>query len=228
MKSIIYVDGYNLFYGCLKHSEDKWLDLKKLLFDQVLLTQTPTSELVKIKFFTANIKAKVASHGDEAMLAQQAYHRALEQLYADTIQIIKGYYSLEKAKLLAYLQPPCKTQRVAVWKLEEKQTDVNIALEAYRDVVKGRAEQLVFVTNDSDLAPVMSAIREDFDEKIELGVVIPVRKPKKGEPHRPGNKQLSEYANWTRRYITDDELTHSSLPEKIPTHKKPIVKPEYW
>jgi len=228
LKSIIYVDGYNLFYGCLKHSEDKWLDLQRLLFDQILLNQAPASELVKIKFFTADIRSKVASRGQNAQIAQQSYHRALERLYPDTIQIIKGYYSLEKANLLAYRQPPCKTHRLDVWKLEEKQTDVNIALEAYRDVVKEHADQLVFVTNDSDLAPALSAIREDFDGRIEIGVIFPIRKSAGEKVHRPANQQLSQYADWTRKHITSDELARAHLPEKIPTNKKPIIKPEYW
>ena len=42
----------------------------------------------------------------------------------NTIKIIKGYYSLEQARLLEYVQPPDKSRRVDVWRLEEKQTDV--------------------------------------------------------------------------------------------------------
>lgn len=120
MKTIIYVDGYNLFYDCLKHSEDKWLDLQELLFKRIVIPQSPSSELLKIKFFTADIKAKVASKGQEASHSQEKYHRALENLYPSTIEIIKGFYSLEKANLLRYRKPPNKTECVDVWKLEEK------------------------------------------------------------------------------------------------------------
>jgi len=45
----------------------------------------------EIKFFTADIKAKIATHGQDANEAQQSYHRALEKCYPDTIEIIKGY-----------------------------------------------------------------------------------------------------------------------------------------
>jgi hypothetical protein len=44
----------------------------------------------------------VATNGDEARIAQQSYHRALEQLYTSDIMIIKGYYTLDKAHLPAY------------------------------------------------------------------------------------------------------------------------------
>lgn len=228
MKTICYVDGYNLFYGCLKHSQDKWLDLYELLCKQIIHPQTPNAEIVKIKFFTADIRAKVATRGDASQNAQQSYHRALLQKYPDTIEVIKGYYSLEKANLLAYQQPPDKTKRHAVWKLEEKQTDVNIALTAYRDAATNAAQQLVFVSNDTDLEPALAAIRQDFGDRHQIGVILPIRKAKDGEKKRPGNQKLSNYANWTRHHITDDELAASHLPSQIATPKKPIVKPDYW
>lgn len=228
MKTVIYVDGYNLFYGCLKHSHDKWLDLKKLLFEKVVYAQNPKSELIQIKYFTADIKAKVASRGQDALIAQQTYHRALERLYPDVIKIIKGYYSIDKASLPIYQKPPDKNNKVDVWRLEEKQTDVNIALEAYRDAAKGVVKQQVFISNDTDLAPALNAIREDFGDNVILGVVIPIRKVKGKRSHRPCNQQLSQYANWTRHHITELEIAESQLPEMIPTNKKPITKPKYW
>ena len=30
MRTLVYIDGFNLFYGCLKHSDDKWLDIHRL------------------------------------------------------------------------------------------------------------------------------------------------------------------------------------------------------
>lgn len=225
MKTIFYIDGYNLFYGCLKHSADKWLDLKKLFFDHILRSQNPTSELAALKYFTADIKAKVANNGQAAQLAQQTYHRALSTLYPSEIQIIKGYYSLEKARLLAYEKPPNKSSRVDVWRLEEKQTDVNMAIEAYRDAAKQNAQQLIFVTNDTDLAPALAALKEDFGSLLQIGLIIPVRD---SNNHRPGNQTLSHYADWTRRHILDTELAQCHLPERITTVKKVIVRPEYW
>lgn len=110
----------------------------------------------------------------------------------------------------------------------KKKTDVNIALHAYRDAIKAKAIQLIFVSNDTDLAPSLNAIREDIGDSITIGVILPIRKPVSGKVHRPPNAQLSKYANWTRTHITSDELKNSHLPNKIPTNKKPILKPEYW
>jgi len=225
MKTIIYVDGYKLFYGCLKNSPYKWLDLYKLFAQQILYAQDPLANVVQIKYFTANIKAKIARNGKLAEQAQHAYHRALAKLYPSYIQIIKGSYSLERARLPLFRNPPDKNQSVEVWKLEEKETDVNIALTSYRDVVRGAAEVVVFVSNDTDLTPALAAIREDFGEKLKIGVIIPVRK---GDSGRPANARLSLYADWTRKYITPEELLAAQLPSLIPTGKKPINKPGYW
>ena len=83
---------------------------------------------------------------------------------------------------------------------------------------------MVFVSNDTDLAPALAAIHEDFRD-IVMGVVIPIRKSVMG---RPSNEQLRKYASWVRSHITDEELASCHLPDKIPTKKKPIIKPEYW
>ncbi|EIJ42967.1 Protein of unknown function DUF88 [Beggiatoa alba B18LD] len=223
MKTIIYIDGYNLYYGCLKDSLDKWLDIKILFFDKIVKVQDNSSQLLKIKFFTAPVKASVASHGNKACTSQSTYHNALKKCYPDIVEITNGYYSLEKATPLEYIKPPNKSHRVTTWKLEEKQTDVNIAIAAYRDATKSDVEQLVFVSNDTDLVPALAAIQEDYPHKI-IGVIIPVR----DNSPRLGNKQFSQYVKWTRNYITDKELSDSHLPNTIPTNKKPIKKPDYW
>ncbi len=58
-----------------------------------------------------------------------------------------------------YQEPLDKTDRVSVWRLEEKQTDVNIALHLYDDVVQGKVEQVVLVSNDSDPVPAFQFAR---------------------------------------------------------------------
>ncbi|ERL54304.1 NYN domain-containing protein [Psychrobacter aquaticus] len=224
MKTNVYIDGYNLFYGCLKHSDDKWLDLYHLFANRIIHAQDPNAVIETVYFFTADIKSKISTQGEAAQNAQQSYHRALQKMYPNNVKIIKGYYALEKGNLLRYKQPPDKSDRVEVWRLEEKQTDVNITLTAYRDAIQNKAEQVVFVTNDTDIEPALKALREDMGDTIIIGIIIPIR----SNSRRPQNERLSKYADWTRSYITDDELADSHLPDKVPTAKKPILKPEYW
>ena len=48
-KTIVYIDGYNLYYGPLKGTKDKWLDLAK--FSHALLSEE--HEIVLVKYFTS-------------------------------------------------------------------------------------------------------------------------------------------------------------------------------
>ena len=52
MRTIVYVDGFNLYYGLLRGTRHKWLDLKDL-FEKLL----PRNDIALVKYFTARIVA---------------------------------------------------------------------------------------------------------------------------------------------------------------------------
>jgi len=158
-------------------------------------------------------------------------HRALKPLYQDKLEIVYGKHSFDKNGALLLLhdqgKPYDRNNRVRVWKLEEKKTDVNLALCMYRDAVRGRYDRIILVSNDSDVEPALEAIRQDFPN-IMIGVVTPVHPPESGIMHRSVSGSLLKAADWVEKYLTDDQLILSQLPPKIPTNKKPILKPEHW
>lgn len=49
----VYIDGFNLFYGALKGSPYKWLDLEALCH-QLL----PKDSIHRIRYFTAKVSAR--------------------------------------------------------------------------------------------------------------------------------------------------------------------------
>jgi hypothetical protein len=49
----VYVDGFNLYYGALKRTPYKWLDLGKLA--EILL---PTDTVQEIHYFTARVSSR--------------------------------------------------------------------------------------------------------------------------------------------------------------------------
>jgi len=71
------------------------------------------------------------------------------------LEIIQGFHVFEPSELPRYEpgRAPLKNEVSPVWMIEEKQTDVNIALHVYRDAGLGHSEQLVICSNDSDLEP---------------------------------------------------------------------------
>jgi uncharacterized LabA/DUF88 family protein len=229
-RTIVYIDGYNLYYGRLRGSNFKWLDIVELS-RAILRQQDPLAKLIKVRFFTSPALGKFASHGDSSVSAQQQYHRALEHMYPDMFEIVLGSHRFDKNGYHAHAFLPGrvfnKAQTHHVWKIEEKQTDVNIALAGYRDAAKRVADQVIFVTNDSDIEPAMKAIKEDFP-KVTIGSVMPIRPSAPGTSQRRVSKSLSTLASWTRHSISDAELVAAQLPGMLHTEKKPIRKPSHW
>ena len=229
LRTRVYVDGYNLYYGCLKGTSYKWLDLLALFEKRILpssgLPGTTSALLpLSIKFFTAKILNKAAKAGD-SVSSQARYHTALRKLHDGRIELIEGYYSLieSKAKIVDATAPdtwPRDCQEILVWKLEEKQSNVNLALQAYHDAITGQVDQVVIVTNDTDIAPALQLIRAHT--KVIIGLVVPARRHE-----RVANTELAALAHWVRSHITKDELLTSQLPRVIPG-RKPTLKPDSW
>ncbi|MEH6825526.1 MAG: antitoxin Xre/MbcA/ParS toxin-binding domain-containing protein [Motiliproteus sp.] len=128
-----------------------------------------------------------------------------------------------RAKLVDADDPgkwPRECVDVDVWKAEEKQSDVNLALQAYHDAITGSVDQVVIVTNDTDLVPSLKMIREHTS--VVVGLVVPTTDHK-----RIPNTGLAELAHWIRAHITTDELAASQLPRVIPG-RKATIKPDSW
>ncbi|MBC7622340.1 MAG: NYN domain-containing protein [Aeromicrobium sp.] len=117
--------------------------------------------------------------------------------------------------------------RHKVWQVEEKLTDVNIALNFYRDAVLRSADVQVVCSNDTDMMPAMAMVRVDFPDQ-RIGLVAPLPDPSITDSDRYVATSLQEHAAWTRRYLRHDELLAAQLPQQVPTRKKPIIKPTYW
>lgn len=221
MKTIVYIDGFNLYFGLLKNTSFKWLNLPTLI-TEIVKIQNPNSNVEKIKYFTAPVKANFSIHKEKAPQSQNHYHRALLSVSDNKLEIINGYFDIDMSSPVLYSNPVDLNNRVNTWKLEEKQTDVNIAIEMYRDAAKGAVKQQVLVSSDSDIIPALRYIKKDFSD-IDLGLILPRKKQNKRR-----NSKLSQVTDWTRNHINDDELEKHQLPNMVPTHKKPIYKPKYW
>lgn len=231
MDTAAYIDGYNLYYGRIRGTRFKWLDVVALL-ENVLKAQDPTSALTRLHYFSSHALGRFATSGNDAVEAQQTYLRALHHLYPTRFLSTLGKHSYDRdGTLLPEFvagQPYDRTKRVRVWKLEEKQTDVNLALAMYRDAASGNYQQMVVCSNDSDVEPVLKAIRADFPN-IVLGVITPRHPP---ETHRPSHRSVSSVlaaqADWTRGHLLDAELQSALLADRIARSGKPILRPSHW
>jgi len=121
---------------------------------------------------------------------------------------------------------PNKQNLTPVWMIEEKQTDVNLALQVYRDAIRGECNQQVICSNDSDLEPALHLVRMDAPN-VQLGLVVPLR-DKGLTGGAVSNKRLTNKVDWVRQHILDIELELSQLPISVNTKKKPAQKPAHW
>lgn len=224
MKTTVYIDGFNLYYGVVRGTDYKWLDIVSL-FSSISKEQNPNSEVIGVKFFTAPIRAKLSTRREQAEHSQRIYIKALQNKYPDIFDCIEGYHQLSKGLFPKYQNPINKLDKVPVWRLEEKQTDVNIALNLYRDVIQEKVEQVILVSSDSDLIPALALIKKD-SPSTKIGVVFP--KPFSDNVQARSNKGIENVADWTRSTIKNEELQANQLPDKVPTAKKPLFKPRYW
>ena len=72
-KVYVYVDGFDLYYGALKRTPYKWLDLAALC--RLML---PNDSIEQIKYYTARVSAR--PRNPSAPIDQQAYLRALRTI----------------------------------------------------------------------------------------------------------------------------------------------------
>lgn len=235
LRTRIYVDGYNFYYGCLRGTPHKWLDLLPLFEKHILpsalvkdgdghIRQSTLLPSPSIKFFTAKIIESVARAPD-SVSSQARYHTALRKLHDGRIELIEGYYAVNKMKVKivdaeAPDRAPRECQEIQAWKVEEKQSDVKLALQAYHDAITGQIDHAVIVTNDTDIAPALEMIRAHTN--VLIGVVVPTT-----DHTRPPNTDLVKLAHWTRRHINSNELAACQLPRVI-QGKRPTTKPESW
>jgi 6-hydroxy-3-succinoylpyridine 3-monooxygenase len=227
LRTRVYVDGYNLYYGCLKNTADKWLDMRALV--ERVLANVPyerSGEPVSYEFRTPAIKYFTAPILSSFSVACQAqYHTALRGHLGKDLQIITGYYDARPARAHTWVEgkPAGECPVVEIWKLEEKQSDVALALHAFCDAVLDEIDQVIVMTNDSDFAPAMQMIRQHTD--VVLGLIAPVRE---GDGRSRVNRELNKHAHWTRAHILDAEFATSHLPPMVRLKSGAVHKPLSW
>jgi hypothetical protein len=163
VRTIVYVDGFNLYYGCLKGTPYRWLDLSALCGR--LLRHD--SDVVALKYFTA----KVASRATNPRQAQrqQAYIRALQTIPNLTVHY--GHF-ITRPAMRKLVNPPRRGPRyVEIWTTEEKGSDVNLASHLLVDGFRARYDLAVVISNDSDLKEPVRFVREDL--KAPVGILNP-------------------------------------------------------
>jgi len=209
--AIVYVDGFNLYRRALQGSPYKWLDLVRM--SELLLRDF---EIVKVRYFTANIKHQ--PHDPQAPQRQQAYIRALR---ADPrIEVHLGTFRIDKRDMPVHpleIDPDGLPVTVRVRKTEEKGSDVNLATHLLVDGFRGSADAFVVVSNDSDLAEPMRVLINEFQRIV--GLVAPTRQP---------SNVLLGTGPQIFRELREGVLSLAQLPARLDDEHGRVKKPKSW
>ena len=207
MDTIVYIDGFNLYYGCLKGSPYKWLNL--LTLSKLLL---PKHNILKIKYFTAEVSPQ--PYNENCHKRQYAYICALKSL--SLCEIYYGFYTsnIKKAPLA---KPSDQNRFIDIIRIEEKGSDVNLASHLLLDGFRNKYESAVLISNDSDFATAVHMVKKEL--KKNVGIIC---------PHKHPSQALNDKATFYKK-IRKGVLKNSQFPETIMlSNGKSIYKPKNW
>lgn len=196
---IVYVDGFNLYFGMLDAGiEGKWLDLWQLAGNLLKENQ----ELMAVKYFTSRV-----SHNPDKQKRQTTYLEALEN---SSVKLFYGHYQSAAIECLR-----CGN----VWATyNEKMTDVNIATEIILDAYADLYDMAMLISGDSDLVPPIKKVHVLFPKK-RVFVAFP---PKRH------NVQLATVARGSI-IIGRKKLMDSQFPDEIVKPDGYVLKkPAEW
>jgi len=207
LDTYIYVDGFNLYYGCLKGTAYRWLNLSKLC--TMLL---PECHIKHIRYFTALVTP--TPNDPQKLQRQLTLIRALETIPNLTVHY--GYF-LTHSVWRPLANPPKEgSTMVEVLDTKEKGSDVKLATYLLMDGFKKEYQMAVIISDDSDLA-------ESIKLTIEhLGLPVGVL-----HPYRTHSTQLSQVAKFYRP-IRERALKVSLFPPTLVDANGIITKPTTW
>jgi uncharacterized LabA/DUF88 family protein len=242
MRVGVYIDGFNLYYGGRRLVGGRgvpgwrWLDLRALA-TAVVARQSgwPAARVERVVYCTARVSGHDSS---SAQQDQDTYLRALSAAHAvDHIElgthvhrVVVGPLAVRgpsgRPEIVTAGWPvmvqdaasaPVAGARfvVSIAKREEKGSDVNVAAHLLLDVLEGRVDAVVLVSNDGDLAYPVQRLRQ----RVPVGVVNPTPNYRAG---RLGGSPIDGVGrHWWYRLRSED-LTASQLLPTLGTLRRPL------
>jgi hypothetical protein len=205
---MVYVDGFNLYFGALKKTPYKWLDPVSAVMNHL----SASHSIVGKKYFTAKLHPR--PHDPNQPLRQLTYLRALKTLPA--FDIYFGCFLTRRVRMPLAESRAGKTKYALVLKTEEKGSDVNLGAQLLHDGHLGRYECAVVVSGDSDLVMPVRLVREAL--QLPVGVLNPQKNP---------CVELKKYATFYK-HIKKGRLAQSQFPQSLRDNKGCFHKPNNW
>ncbi len=206
-KTYVYVDGFNLYYGALRKTPYRWLDLERMC--KLML---PPNDVQRINYYTAKVGPRI---GDpDQPIRQQTYLRALGTL--STVRVHFGHYLSHSVWMPLETPLPGGPKFAQVIKTEEKGSDVNLATHLVSDAYEDAFDCAVLITNDSDLREPVELVRNRLGKRV--GVLNPQKHPAVA---------LTKVATFIKT-IRSGVLQTSQFPDTLVDARGTFTKPAGW
>ncbi|WP_433179980.1 NYN domain-containing protein [Actinoallomurus sp. CA-150999] len=206
----VYVDGFNLYYGCLKGTPYKWLDL-----DALSRRLLPDDRIHRIRYFTARISPR--PDDPQCHQRQQYYLRALATI--PHLEVHLGRFQQTTTRMRLAHPPAHGPRTVEVIKTEEKGSDVNLATHLLADAFRSDFETAVIITNDADLAEPIRMVRHELD--LRIGIANP------HPPHRRSGALFQVTPTFFRQ-IRPSTLRDCQFPDTLWDRQGRMQRPTKW
>jgi len=199
MRVSIYVDGFNVYHGVEEHCpEYLWLSYRALA--EVL---TESQETIQdVYYFTA-----VATWKSRKAITEHE-HFILAQKSVD-VKVVRGRF--QKQSTECHLCHRFYTTHV------EKRTDVNIAVQVMEDAFGNRFDKAWLVSADSDLLPIIGAVKRLAPDKL-INVMFPIGR---------NSYDLRQTANAYRK-MKRKHLARCQFPDRITYRGMVLGRPADW
>lgn len=209
-RAIVYIDGFNFYYGELKNTPHKWLDI------QAMAERLRNAEdVVLVRYFTSFVM------GPSAAL-QSVYVQALSSLPKVRVQL--GRF---KNKTITCMNEACTfTGNRRFTGVEEKRTDVAIGVDMVDDAYQDRCDRLILISGDSDLVPAVRLVRRQFPQR-QVIVYVPGQRGTAQDGERRAD-ELRQVASDVRPFPAA-LLRHCQLAEEVTLPSGHVVRrPAKW
>jgi len=218
----VYIDGFNLYYGAVKGTPYKWLDLQALcrrLF--------PRDNIHRIRYFTSKVRS--TAKDPKKLQRQETYIRALKTIPNLTVHygVFKTHVKRRvlacshcgadygKGLVCPHYDPP---QLIEVLECHEKGSDVNLGSYLLLDGFRNEFEIAAVISNDSDLATPIRLVR------CELGLDVGIVNPRGTRPCA----ELRTVATFNKTVFKSALKSCQFSAIVYDSHRRAIAKPQDW
>ena len=214
MSTNVYIDGFNLYYGALRSTKFKWLNLRLMCE-----TLRPNDRINKIRYFTSRVSA--LPHDQQAAVRQDAFLRALRTI--PDLTTFYGRFASRPKQMpkhpITYPNASGPPELVWVLKTEEKRSDVNLATMLLVDCFDNDFDIAIVISNDSDLTLPIDFVVKKFGKQV--GVINP-------DSNTQVSWELRSVASWHYRKINPSVLAKSQFPSAMSDADGAFRKPFRW